>query len=166
MKYYSLNNSEITEEQYNALKDSGKSFEAFNPIVDQAAENARPNSGRVQGLRQLSEVDQSTKDANEAQWIVDNPWASQLPDAKVRKVTKLSKKVCHRFEKYVDKHYAKATRRGSDTTPQVVKDYASELDTVWDTIKEEVNALTTLDEVNNYRINPVVWPDNSTVKNL
>ena len=71
-----------------------------------------------------------------------------------------------RFERCVDKHYAKATRRGSDTIPQAVKDYANALDTAWDTIKDDINALTTVDEVNEYKINQIVWPDDSAVKEL
>ena len=166
MKYFDNTQTEITQEQYDVLVASGIDFEAWNPIVDAVAEAKIRNSGRVRGLKQLGDSQQSAKDANDAQWVVDNPWVTQLAPAKTNTLQLMSRKARSRFEKYVDKHYAKATRRGSDTTPQAVKDYASALDTAWDTIKEEVDALTTVDEVNEYQINPVVWPDNSAVKDL
>jgi len=166
MKYFNNTETEITQEQYDVLVVSGKDFEIWNPVVDANAEAIKPNSGRIQGLKQLEDSEQSTKNGNDAQWIIDNPWATQLSPAKTNKLQVLSRKARGRFEKYVDKHYAKTARRGSDTTPQAVKDYASALDTAWDTIKDEVNALTTIDEVNEYKINQVVWPDDSTVKGL
>jgi len=158
MKYFNKDNNEITEEQYNTLVNSGKDFEMYNPIVDQEAENLKPNSGRVTGLKQLSDADQATKDANDAQWIIDNPWTTQLAPAKEYKINSMRKKIRNKFEKYVDRHYAKASRRGTDTVPDAIKTYANELDTFWDEVKDEVNALSTIEEVQAYKIREKTWP--------
>ena len=158
MIYFDKDNNEITEEQYNALVNSGKDFELYNPIVDQEAENIKPNSGRVSGLKQLSDADQATKDANDAQWNIDNPWNTQLAPAKENKIKFLSKKIRSRFEKHVDCHFAKANRRGTDTVPDAIKTYANELDTFWDEVKDDINALSTIEEVQAYKIREKTWP--------
>ena len=158
MKYFNKDNNEITEEQYNTLVNSGKDFEMYNPIVDQEAENLKPNSGRVTGLKQLSDADQATKDANDALWIIVNQWTTQLAPAKEYKINSMRKKIRNKFEKYVDRHYAKANRRGTDTVPDAIKTYANELDTFWDEVKDEVNALSTIEEVQAYKIREKTWP--------
>jgi len=149
MIYFDKDNNEITEEQYNTLVNSGKDFEPYNPIVDQE---------RVAGLKQLSDVDQATKDANDNQWNIDNPWNTQLAPAKEFKINTLSKKIRSKFEKHVDRHYAKANRRGTDTVPDAVKTYATALDTFWDEVKDDINALSTIEEVQEYKIREKTWP--------
>ena len=164
MKYFNYDNNEITEAEYTNCIGQGKRFSEKSFLeVAEGRKIFHP------AKYQFTPAKETQRDVEEAQQLIDNPHYINLAAKKVYTIKRLARKAEHRFEKYVDKHYAKATRRGSDTIPEAVKDYANALDTAWDTIKEEVNACATRDECNIYRVGEdgnTDWPDASAVQGL
>ena len=78
-----------------------------------------------------------------------------------KKITKMKAKIALRYSNNVDRYYLKKARLEAEgksyEVPEKIKNYTTALKTVSDKMEIDINALSLIDDVRDYKIS---WPDN------
>jgi hypothetical protein len=168
--YWDHAGQELTKAEYDTLVSAGKRF-ALKACKTKMSDGA---CSFHQKYKQLTPADQTALEGRETVILAAQPWLTDVGEMKAFMLRILEKKVEGRYKKYIDSHHAKKTRidrRGgsSHTLPTAVTDYEDALESAWTAIQSEVNAKTTIPDINAYVVGKngnTAWPDDSAVKNL
>ena len=89
-----------------------------------------------------------------------------LEQFKEKKIAKMKAKIALRYSNNVDRYYLKKARLEAEgesyEVPEKIKTYATALKTVSDKMEIDINALSSIDDIRDYKIS---WPDNPKENN-
>ena len=104
----------------------------------------------------FTQAEEDAQDIIAAQWVTDHPEDYILADAKLNRIKRATASVRDLYRKHIDPHYLQKNREeaegGSYTVPASIKTYVSNLKSTFVTIKAEINALSTIEDVKSYAI--------------
>jgi len=100
-----------------------------------------------------------TKEEEKMQDTLEANPSPTLEQFKEKKIAKMKTKIALRYSNNVDRYYLKKARLEAEgesyEVPEKIKTYATALKTVSDKMEIDINALSSIDDIRDYKIS---WP--------